>query len=390
MPARAPHIITAMGLCNALGDSTSEVWRALRLGERRLTVPPFELPFQTLCGVVREPLVPLPARYAAYDTRLARLSLRALEQVLPAVTRVRNRVGADRVGVVLGTSTGGLHATERAYRKRGDHDPHATPFSLRRAHAFDALSELVADLCQLRGPRYAISTACTSSAKALASAQRLIAADVCDAVLVGGADSLCETTLRGFHALGVLATAGSNPFSAQRTGMHIGEGAALVLLEKNGDGPLRVRSVGETSDAHSMSAPHPEGWGAIRAITAALGQAGIDASEVGYINAHGTGTDQNDIIESVAIRATLGSQTPVSSTKGMTGHLLGAAGATEAVLAGLAIIHGVLPPSAGAEPVDASLGIHILRGPLERRIDVALSTSFAFGGSNTAVLLSAT
>jgi len=389
MSVRARHVITEMGLCNALGNATAEVWRAVVRGERQVSTPAFELPFVTVCGAVSDKLAPVPAAYVDFDTRLARLALCALEPMLPAIEKTRARLGAERIGVVMGTSTGGLDATEAAYRRfraKGERTP---DFSLRRAHSFDALPQLLASLCSLEGPRYAISTACTSSAKALASATRLIDAGVCDAVLVGGADVLCETTLRGFQTLGVLSETGSRPFSAERTGIHIGEGAAFLLVERNGEGPLHVLSVGETSDAHSMSAPHPEGLGAARAIEVALERAGLSPSAIGYVNAHGTGTDQNDATESQAIRATLGARVPVSSTKGLTGHLLGACGATEAIFAGLAIIHGALPMSAGAEPVDPNLGIHVLTRSVEAQIRHALSTSFAFGGSNAAVILGA-
>ncbi len=387
MQGKAQHVITAMGLCNALGDSTDEVWRAACRGDRPVSAPPFELPFQTVSGAVRDLFTPLPAAYHAYDTRLTRIALRALEPMLPQLARLRARMGAERIGVVLGTSTGGLDATEPAYRQFRSSGTRAPGFSLRRAHAFDALTQLVVELCDLRGPRYAISTACTSSAKAIASAMRLIDAGYCDAVLVGGADSLCETTLRGFQTLGVLSETGSRPFSSARTGIHIGEGAAFLLIQGNGEAPVRVLSVGETSDAHSMSAPHPEGLGAARAIRAALSQAQLGADEVGYVNAHGTGTEQNDTTESMAINATLGSSVPVSSTKGATGHLLGAAGATEVALSSLTIMHGMLPINAGADPVDPALDIHVLTRSVEQRVQVALSNSFAFGGSNTAVLV---
>jgi len=389
MSVRAHHVITGMGLCNALGNANAEVWRAVARGERRVSAPPFELPFLTVCGAVDGPLPPLPSGYAEYDTRLARLALCALEPMLPGIARARARYGAERMGVLVGTSTGGLDATEAAYRQFRTMGERTPGFSLRYAHAFDALPQCLARLCGLDGPRYAISTACTSSAKALASAMRLIDADVCDAVLVGGADVLCETTLRGFHTLGVLSETGARPFSTQRAGIHIGEGAAFLLVEKNGEGPLRVLSVGETSDAHSMSAPHPEGLGAMRAIQAALEQAGLAPDAIDYVNAHGTGTDQNDSTESMAILTSLGAQVPVSSTKGLTGHLLGACGATEAIITGLAIIHGVLPMSAGAEPVDPELGIRVLTQTQEASIRTAMSTSFAFGGSNGAVLLGA-
>ncbi len=390
MSVRPRHVITQMGLCNALGNATAEVWRAVVRGERNVSAPTFELPFETVVGAVSGPLAPVPAEYLGFDTRLAQLALCALEPMLNAVAKTRSRVGAERIGVLVGTSTGGLDATEATYRRFRATGQYTPAFSLRRTHAFDALPLLLATRCGLEGPRYAISTACTSSAKALASATRLIDAGVCDAVLVGGADVLCETTLRGFHALGVLSESGARPFSSERTGIHIGEGAAFLLVERNGEGPLHVLSVGETSDAHSMSAPHPEGLGAARAIQLALEQAGLSPSAIGYVNAHGTGTTQNDSTESRAIRATLGAEVPVSSTKGLTGHLLGACGATEAIFAGLAIMHGTLPMSAGATPIDPDLGIHVLTQSTATPIRHALSTSFAFGGSNAAVILGAT
>lgn len=389
MASEVQHIITAMGLCNALGSSVDAVFERACAGDRRLEKPPFELPFETLCGIVTEPLSALPATYRAYDTRLTRIALRALAPMVPALEKVRARVGSDRVGVVIGTSTGGLDATEPAYRHFRSHNTVSPEFSLRRAHAFDALSQLLADLFALQGPRFAVSTACTSSAKALASAMRLINAGACDAVLVGGADSLCETTLRGFQALGVLSQRGSRPFAQDRDGIHIGEGAAFLLLERDGDGPVRLLGVGESSDAHSMSAPQPEGLGAAEAMRRALLTAGRGASEVDYVNAHGTGTDQNDSAESSAIRLSIGEHVKVSSTKGVTGHLLGAAGATEAVIGALSIVHQVLPLSTGCEPTDPTLGIHVLTQTERTRVKTVLSNSLAFGGSNACVALGA-
>lgn len=383
------QVITAIGLSNALGDGVDAVWQALVRGEVKASPPPFELPFHTVCGAVAGPLEPLPVAHRDYDTRLARLALRALPEVERAVLRARARHGRERVGILVGTSTGGLDATEPAYRyhrRTGQRDPR---FSLRNAHAFDALARWLRELLGLNGPAYAISTACTASAKALASARRLLRGGACDAVLVAGVDALCETTLRGFHGLSVLSERPARPFSAARDGIHIGEAAALVLLENEGDGPAVLAGVGESSDAHSMSAPHPEGTGAAQAMRAALRDAALDASQVDYLNAHGTATQQNDAAEARAVRAVLGGQIPVASTKGLTGHTLGACGATEAAFAALSLLHGVLPASAGAAPVDATLPIRVLQQPLTTRARAIMSNALAFGGNNVSLVMTA-
>jgi len=389
MRASERHVIAGMGIASALGDSCDDAFRALLQGQPVVSRPPFELPFVTVTGLVSGPLDLLPARFAAYDTRLSRIALRALGQVTAAVERVRARYGRARIGVLVGTSTGGLDATEPAYRRYRDTAHHDPTFSLRHAHAFDALAVLVRDVLDLCGPAYAISTACTSSAKALASARRLIHADLCDAVLVVGVDAICETTLRGFHSLGVLSSQPARPFSAQRDGIHIGEAAALILLARDGEGPAYLSAVGESSDAHSMSSPQPEGLGASDAMARGLAEAGLDPSQVDYVNAHGTGTAQNDLAESRAIRRVLPGGVPVSSTKGLTGHTLGACGTLEALFAALCIERGELPPSAGAAPLDLQIELHVLQQPVRRRVQVALSNALAFGGSNACVVLTA-
>ncbi|MDB4974900.1 MAG: 3-oxoacyl-[ACP] synthase [Myxococcaceae bacterium] len=378
-----------MGVTSALGDDCDTTFKALLRGLPVVSPAPFELPFHTVTGLVAGALEPLPSAFRAYDTRLARIALRALGQVRAQVERARSRYGRERVGVLVGTSTGGLDATEPAYRLYRATDRHSPEFSLRRSHAFDALAVLLRDVLDLTGPTYAVSTACTSSAKALASAHRLIGAGLCDAVLVAGVDAVCETTLRGFHSLGVLSTQAARPFCSQRDGIHIGEGAGLLLIERNGEGPVCLAAVGESSDAHSMSAPQPEGLGATEAILRGLRQANLDPSQVDYVNAHGTGTLQNDIAESRAIRRALPPGVAVSSTKGLTGHTLGACGTLEALFAALSVAHGELPPSAGCSPLDTGIDLHVLLQPVRQRVRVALSNALAFGGSNASVVLTA-
>jgi 3-oxoacyl-[acyl-carrier-protein] synthase-1 len=386
--SRGQHlVITAMGVSSALGDSLDATWRSVVAARPCVSPPPFALPFATVCGAVEGPLEPVKA--AGCDSRAARIGLRALDQVSAAVERARLRHGRDRIGVIVGTSTGGLDATEPAYQHFRRTGQHPAGFALDRSHPFEAFARLAAERLDLAGPCYAVSTACTSAAKAFASASRLIQRGLCDAVLVMGADALCETTLRGFHSLSVLSSQAARPFSRDRDGIHIGEAAACLLVERDGEGPALLAGIGESSDAHSMSAPHPEGLGARAAIVQALARAGLDASEVDYVNAHGTGTEQNDAAESLAIQAILPAGVPVSSTKGLTGHTLGTCGALEAIITVLAMQHGALPANAGAVPRDEALGVNIVTEPRPQRIRAALSNSFAFGGSNAVVALRA-
>jgi 3-oxoacyl-[acyl-carrier-protein] synthase-1 len=204
-----------------------------------------------------------------------------------------------------------------------------------------------------------------------------------------GADALCETTVRGFHALGVLSSRAARPFCAERDGIHIGEAAAVLLLEREGDAPAYVAAVGESSDAYSMSAPEPEGFGATEAMRRALAKADLRAEQIDYVNAHGTGTPHNDVAEAQAIRRVLTGSVPVSSTKGMTGHTLGACGAVEAVLSALVVQHGALPASVGALPLDPRLEIDVLRATVRRPVRAVLSNALAFGGSNASLIVTA-
>ncbi len=378
-----------MGLSNALGDGVQAVWKGLMRGEPRVEAPPFELPFATVCGSLIGPLDPLPPAYRAYDTRLARIAMRPLAELQGAVARARARYGRERIAVLVGTSTGGLDSTEPAYRHYRETGQRMAGFSLRNSHSFDALGRYLRELLALSGPVYAISTACTASAKALACARRLLRSGACDAVLVAGVDALCETTLRGFHGLSVLSERPARPFSAERNGIHIGEAAAMLLLENDGEGPAVLAGVGESSDAHSMSAPHPEGLGAALAMREALRDAGLEPAAIDYVNAHGTGTAQNDAAEATALHQVVGGRVPVASTKGLTGHTLGACGASEAAFAVLSIMHGGLPASAGAAPVDPSLPIHVLTQPAHTQVRAVLSNALAFGGNNVSLVVTA-
>jgi 3-oxoacyl-[acyl-carrier-protein] synthase I len=396
-----PLPITAWSAVNALGATTREVLAALDEGRSGLRPPPFELPFPTFVGAAADPLPPLPAGQEAYECRLARLGMLALGDVKEAVERSIARWGAHRVAILIGTSTGGLDATEAAYRHFLLEQRLPGSFSLRTQHGFDALGELYARVTGIQGPTYVVSTACSSSGKVHASAARMIRAGLVDAALVGGIDSLCRMTLHGFKGLGILSEQRCRPFAAGRDGINIGEGAALMLLERDAAHqpvdpfPVHLLGVGESSDAYNMSSPEPQGRGAREAMERAMAQAGLRAEDVDHVNAHGTATPQNDAAESTAIAALFGDRVPVVSTKGYTGHLLGAAGATEAVFALHAVRTGRLPRALGSEELDPELRIRVPRVAVieqggageSARIRRVLSNSFAFGGSNVCLAI---
>lgn len=389
--AVAPLPITAWSVVNALGTSSRQVLAALDEGRSGLGPPPFSLPFETVVGALPEPLPPLPRGLEAYDCRLARLGMLALAEVRPAIDRALRRWGKDRVAIVLGTSTGGLDATEAAYRHWSATKELPPHYALRTQHDFSALGELYARVSGIEGPTYVVSTACSSSGKVHGSAARLLRAGLADAVLVGGVDALCRMTLHGFRGLGILSEGPCRPFGRGRTGINIGEGAALMLLERDAahqDGPrVHLLGVGESSDAYNMSSPEPSGRGAREAMERAMEQAGLGPDAIDHVNAHGTATAQNDLAESLAIAALFGDRVPVVSTKGYTGHLLGAAGATEAVFAIHAVVTGRIPRSLGSEEVDPALKIRVAVQGGRERIRRVLSNSFAFGGSNVCLAI---
>ncbi len=398
-PAAAPDVpraypVTAYSIVNALGCRREDVADALDRGRSGLTTDraPFELPFETALGVVSpEALAQAPAD--GVDTRATRLATALLPEVRAALARAIARWGADRVALLLGTTTAGVGATEAAYAHHVAHGTLPTGYDFYVHHGYESVVTTLRAATGVAGPGLVLSTACSSSVKILGTAQRLLDAGVVDAVLAGGVDTLTETTVRGFHSLGVLSDSPCRPFSSARKGISIGEGGALLLLEREGDGPAWLLGVGETSDAHHMSAPHPEGAGARAAMSGALDRAGLDAGAVDHVNAHGTGTRLNDHAEALAIASVFGTSVPVASTKGYTGHLLGAAGATEAALSILAIERGRVPRSLGADPLDPDIGVNVA-GPSPPGADgacrVVLTNAFAFGGNNVSAIFGAT
>jgi 3-oxoacyl-[acyl-carrier-protein] synthase I len=335
----------------------------------------------------------LPANLQKFDCRNNRLAELALRQdgFFDAVEQAARRWGRARVGVFLGTSTAGILQTELAYRERDAVSGALPPgFEYASTHNSFSVADYIRRRCRLEGPAAAVSSACASSAKVFGSARRMIEAGLIDAALVGGVDSLCLTTLYGFHSLQLSSPVPCRPFDVARDGISIGEAAAFALLERvpenvAGDSVLLL-GIGESSDAFHMSAPHPEGLGARRAMQAALAAAELEPGDIDYINLHGTGTPSNDRSESQAVTSLFGPTTPCSSTKGATGHTLGAAGALEAVISGLAIRHGLMPGGVHTNRIDPTLTAHYIRDNRRGPVTHVLSNSFGFGGTNCSLI----
>ena len=336
--------------------------------------------------------VALPEASLAFDCRNNRLAWLGLRQdgFITSVEQAKARWGSHRVAVLLGTSTSGLLQTELAYRERDASGALPAGFDYERTQNTQSLGAFVAQALGLHGPAWVVSTACSSSAKVFGSAARLIEAGLVDAAVVGGVDSLCLSTLYGFNSLELLSAQICRPWDAARDGLSIGEAAAFALVERTSEAPQGwLLGVGESNDGHHMSAPHPEGAGAIAAMRAALTDAALQPADIGYINLHGTATPSNDAAEDHAVGSVFGSATPCSATKGATGHTLGAAGAVEAVIALLALRHGLLPAGLNATQPDPSLTLDYLRANRHAPLRAVLSNSFGFGGSNASVVFGA-
>jgi 3-oxoacyl-[acyl-carrier-protein] synthase I len=383
-----PLPVSAFTVSSALGAGIAAHLGALRTDATGLRKVQFDTnTLDCWLGEVRDFDVPLAGELAPLDCRNNRLAAFALEQdgFLDAVAACVRRHGARRVGVFMGTSTAGVHHTELAYRARTGE---ALPdwFQQRYTQNIYSIADFVTRRLSLRGPALAISTACSSSAKVFAAARRALAAGICDAALVGGVDSLCLTTLYGFNSLQLISADICRPADRARNGISIGEAAGFALLDPAADRGLRLLGYGETSDAYHMSSPDPQGSGAAAAMLAALAMAKLPASEVEYINLHGTGSVANDMAECRAICTVFGTQTPCSSTKGWTGHTLGAAGIVESVISLLALAHGFLPRSLNTLHKDPLVEAGILLGTRAAPLRHVLSNSFGFGGSNCSLL----
>jgi 3-oxoacyl-[acyl-carrier-protein] synthase-1 len=385
--------LQAMGMVNALGGHPDEIWPRLLAGDqshfraREDLVPGRSLVVAEVAG----PLPAVPDRLRRYACRNNALTLAALEQLDAAIGDAIRAVGRERVGVVMGTSTSGVSDAEAAIRHR-----HATG-SLSESFHYDQLefggaASFVAELLGIQGPSYTISTACSSGARALASARSLLSLGVCDAVIAGATDTLCGLTTNGFSALQVISDEVTNPCSVNRNGLTLGEGSVMFLATRD-PGGIQLRGVGESSEAHHMSAPDPDGLGAEQAMRRALEDAALEPAEIAYLNLHGTGTPLNDRMECLAVARVFESPPPCSSAKSLVGHTLGAAGAMEAGFCWLTLRERagdelLLIPHAFDGQLDPELpelrfaakGLRVPAGPL-------LTNSFGFGGNNCTLVL---
>lgn len=388
-----PLVLTAYTVTNALGRGTAATLTALRdmsSGLRPCDLDRTDVPtwIGRVEGLEQEPVAGALARYDCRNNRLAAIGL-AQDQFAPAVEHACTQYGAERVGVFLGTSTSGVAQTEQYYRQRdaqGDGAPNE--FHFLYTHDNYSLASFTREYLQLEGPAVVVSTACSSSAKVFAVAARYLQLGLCDAAVVGGTDSLCLTTLYGFHSLELVSSEPCRPWGQDRNGLNLGEAAGFALLERRRRDSTGVALLGygESSDAHHMSTPHPDGIGAADAMAQALARAGVAADAVDYINLHGTATPSNDRAEDRAVTTLFGGRTPCSSTKGWTGHTLGAAGITEAVIACLCLEHSFAPGTLNTTVRDAELSAALLLENRDMPLRTVLSNSFGFGGTNCSLL----
>ncbi len=386
-----PVYLNHLGIVCASGTGSDAVWQALQQARSS----PLRQSSQwtghpVYVGEVTDelpPLTDLPPHQRSRNNQLLQMAWQQIQQPFAALTE---SIPAERIGIILGSSTSGINEaydTIKAWKDQG------TPADKTRyaIQEISAPAMTLADWSGAKGPQYTISTACSSGSKALASARRLLQQNVCDLVIAGGVDSLAHMTVNGFASLESLSAGICQPFSRNRDGINIGEGAALFIMSRE-SGPVMLKGAGETSDAHHISAPHPDGDGAAAAMQQALQQAGMTAAGVSYINLHGTATEQNDRMESRAVSRVFGHAVPVSSTKALTGHTLGAAGAVEAAFCWLALQgDGQLPPHIWDNQPDPELPeLNYVSAPLAAAPDCVLSNSFAFGGNNISLLFGRT
>ncbi len=391
-----PLPITAMTASSCLGLGLEAQLLALEAGRSGLqpagTIEGIDAP-GWVGRVDRLEQVDLPGDLKAFHCRNNQLAWLSLQQdgFLQRAQAAVQRYGAQRVAVFMGTSTSGIAETERAYRQQAAQGWTEMPvgYSYRHTHNVHALGDFVARSLGACGPQYTISTACSSSAKVFASASRALNAGLCDAAVVGGVDSLCFTTLFGFHALQLVSSQPCRPADAQRDGISIGEAGAFFLLEPGADSAFALHGYGESSDAHHMSTPDPQGGGAQQAMQAALRRAGLQPEQIDYINLHGTGTRSNDAAEDAGVFSLFGDAVPCSSSKGWSGHCLGAAGALEAAFSLLALQQQTRWPSLNTQTLDPALRSQILTTRQDARLRHVLSNSFGFGGTNCSLLLGA-
>jgi len=391
----SPLRITAYTTTTAAGPGKAALLSILRSGKTALRANDFgPSPLATwigrVAGIESEALPRALAGWDCRNNRLAWLGLVA-DDFIDAAHAARERYGAARVALVLGTSTSSIGATEDAYRALDSEGRFPPNDRNPLVHTPHSLTRFVREALALEGPSVTVSTACSSSAKVFAAAERMLRLGLADAAIVGGVDTLCGSVLFGFNALQLVSPDPCRPFDAARNGISLGEAAGFALLERAsaaqaGDG-LALLGYGESSDAHHMSTPHPEGLGAERALDDALARAGVDASGIDHINLHGTASHKNDEVEAALVARRFPARTHAISTKGFTGHTLGAAGIVEAAASLLAIEHGFLPGMAGTRSLDPACGPQIRIEAVSAEVRTALSNSFGFGGNNCVLVL---
>jgi len=397
-----PLTLSCYTVTNALGAGNAASLSALQQERSGLRKNDFaDCDLDTYIGRVAalEDIV-LPESLLEFDCRNNRLAYLALQQdnFTDAVLSARAKYGASRIAVFLGTSTSGIQETEIAYAKLNASGQLPENFNYTKTHNNFSLADFVQHYFELNGVAHVVSTACSSSAKVFASAYRYLQAGFCDAAIVGGVDSLCLSTLYGFNSLQLISEHKCTPWGKNRSGINIGEGAGFALLEspnnlkldngtpENKD-ELQLLGYGESSDAYHMSTPHPEGRGAVQAMQAALASADLNATDIDYINLHGTATPSNDSAEDKAVVTIFGTRTPASSTKGWTGHTLGAAGITEVVFGCLAIKNNFIPINLNTLVKDAGTKTNIVLQKNSTTINKFISNSFGFGGSNCSLII---
>ena len=386
-----PLAVTAYSVVCAAGFGKRALLAALQ--ERRGALTPNDFTRQSLptwigrVAGLESAAWDLPPHLAPWTCRNNRLAWAGLhtDEFMAAASAARERYGARRVALVMGTSTAAIDATEAFYRQRAE--PAGAPAQLRskELHTPHSLGDFVQRALGLQGPCYTIATASSSSAKVFGQAERLMRLGLCDAVIVGGVDTLCDSVLYGFASLELLSPQVCRPFAADRRGLNIGEAAGFALLEREGS-ELRLLGYGESSDAHHMSAPHPEGLGARAALEQALRRGHCRAEQIQYINLHGTATLRNDEVEARVVAQMFPDSTRASSTKGWTGHTLGAAGCLEAIISWLSLSTGLIPGTLNTLELDRHCGAQIQLENSEAKLRRVLSNSFGFGGSNCVLL----
>ncbi len=385
--------IHGCGFHSAMGKTDKEIHACLATGINPAMTHEAEILNNgrpTVVGRISDPLPEIEADNPHFHTRNNQLAWSALSQLQPLITNAINKYGAARVAVVVGTSTSGISDGEQAFVHHLEQGEFPHGYHYYRQELVN-LNDFVADASGASGPSYTVSTACSSSGRVFLSARNLLRSGMADAVIVGGCDTLCRLTLNGFNGLEALSTELCRPFEAQRNGINIGEAAAFMLLTQSrddSDRPLQLLGAGDSSDAHHISAPEPEGKGAFEAMQKALDDAGLEPSDIGYINAHGTATPLNDTMESKAIARLFGASVPVSSTKQLTGHTLGAASATEAAICWHLLQHDLtLPKQSLSGPVgDDIADITLVSDGHKLSKPAILSNSFAFGGNNISLI----